>query len=104
MTKQKTPKKKASAAEKPADWTQVRDAEVRRAHAKFIRNPPHAYLSAGAYDVPKADIEAAEKLPVPDGRYRIVGLDPIYEFKGGKLIAVTKGGPYTDPTDLVEVP
>lgn len=91
-------------AEKPATAEQTRDAEVRRVSARFMRQPPQSWLSSGVCTYSKEEQAADRAYAVPDGRYRVVGLDPIYHFKGGKLVEVSRAGPKTDPRDLVEVP
>lgn len=101
MKKPKRPEK--SAAEKSATADQARDGAVRSVNSAFNRNPPRAIFSAGHYTVPKDEIDEADKLPVPDGRYRIIGLDWIHEFKGGKWIATEKARPNVDPKGIVEI-
>jgi len=96
-------KRKVHLAEKPATEAQARDAEIHRVNRRFTRALPQVFLSSGRYDVPAEAVKEAQKLPVPDGLYRIVGLDVIYEFKGGKWVGASKNGPHVDPKKLVEV-
>lgn len=100
----KAKSRRSTPAEKEATIGQARDADVRRVSRLFIAKPPVAYMSSGLYQPSKDEIAASPKYQVPDGRYRIVGLDPIYTFKGGHLIEITKGGPNVDPKGIVEVP
>lgn len=99
----KAPKRAARADNDAAD-TGERDAAIQRLNANFTRNVPRAAQSSGAHEVEREDLREAEKLPVPDGSYRVLGSDWVHSFKGGKHVASERAGPHTDPDEIVTVP
>lgn len=80
-----------------------RDGAVRRINRQFGANLPSSLLGSGVYEVPEDEVKAAEKVPVPDGMYRVLGSDLILGFKGNKHIGVFKARPDVDASEIIEV-
>jgi hypothetical protein len=99
----KPAERKLTAEEKETQARAERDGEVRRVNQATNSNPPKELLSAGVYEVPKEALEAAGKLAVPDGQYRIIGSDYVHEFKGGKHVRSLRPRSDFDPKDVVDV-
>ncbi|WP_056292327.1 hypothetical protein [Afipia sp. Root123D2] len=77
---------------------------IQKVWAWFSRNVPFAAQSSGVWEIDKDKRKDAEDHGVPDGDYRVLGVDWILSFRGGRFIQASKARPDTRADSYANVP
>lgn len=70
------------------DRRSATDKVIRALNADFCRDVPPAARSGGTFEPDEGDPRFGGDYDVPNGRYRVVGSDHLFDVKGKKLVAV----------------
>jgi len=92
------------AKELNAEQVAMRNAAIHRVHRDFTARPPAAFSMQGVFEPSRNERATADELPVPDGTYRLLGIDLLYEFRGGKLFTVSRADGRTASESYTHIP